>query len=159
MPFDAAHLHLMVNHFPVVLSVVGLASLVVGAVWRRDFYWRAGLNLMVLAGIAAVVAILTGESAESEIRLRAFVVPGTIGAHSSAAYAALWALLVSGAIAAFAWWRARASDVMALPAWLRELVLISALAGVALVSYAAYRGGIIVQDAPVLQTLKTPAAP
>ncbi len=159
MPFDAAHLHLMVNHFPVVLSIVGVASIVVGAVWRRDFYWRAGLNLMVLAGIAAVVAILTGESASDEIRQRAFVVGGTIGAHSSAAYAALWALLIGGAIAAYAWWRARASDVMVLPAWLRELVLISALVGAALVSYAAYRGGIIVQDAPVLQTLKAPPAP
>ncbi|HEU4989458.1 MAG TPA: DUF2231 domain-containing protein [Gemmatimonadaceae bacterium] len=82
MPFDAAHLHLMVNHFPIVLSIVGLASLAVGAVGRRDFYWRAGLNLMVLAGLAAVVAILTGESASDEIRQRAFVVAGTVGAHS-----------------------------------------------------------------------------
>jgi len=159
MPIDAAHLHLMVNHFPIVLSIVAVASLVVGAIWRRDFYWRAGLNLMVLAGLAAIVAILTGESASHEIRQRAFVVPGTIGAHSSAAYAALWALLIGGAIAAFAWWRARAREVTTLPAWLRELVLISALVGAALVSYAAYRGGIIVEDAPMLQTLKAPPAP
>lgn len=151
MPIDAAHLHLLVNHFPVVLSIVGLTSLAVGAVTRRDFYWRAGLQLMVLAAIAAVVAILTGESASDEIRQRAFVLRGTIGAHSSAAYAALWALLIGGAISAYAWWRARASDVGALPAWLRELVLIAALVGAALVGYAAYRGGIIVHDAPVLQ--------
>ncbi|MHB1863551.1 MAG: DUF2231 domain-containing protein [Gemmatimonadaceae bacterium] len=151
MPIDAAHLHLLVNHFPVVLSIVGLTSLAVGAVTRRDFYWRAGLHLMVLAGIAAVVAILTGESASDEIRHRAFVVQGTIGAHSSAAYAALWALLIGGAISAYAWWRARDSDAGALPAWLRELVLIAALVGAALVGYAAYRGGIIVHDAPVLQ--------
>ncbi|HVA57419.1 MAG: DUF2231 domain-containing protein [Gemmatimonadaceae bacterium] len=159
MPFDAAHLHLMVNHFPVVLSIVGMASLAVGAVTRRDFYWRAGLILMVLAAIAAGVAILTGESASDEIRQRAFVVRGTIGAHSSAAYAALWALLVAGVISGYAWWSARAREVMALPAWLRELVLILALVGASLVSYAAYRGGIIVYDAPVLQTLRAPSAP
>ena len=159
MPFDAAHLHLMVNHFPVVLSIVGMASLAVGAVTRRDFYWRAGLILMVLAAIAAGVAILTGESASDEIRQRAFVVRGTIGAHSSAAYAALWALLVAGVISGYARWSARAREVMALPAWLRELVLLLALVGASLVSYAAYRGGIIVYDAPVLQTLRAPSAP
>ena len=159
MPFDAAHVHLMVNHFPVVLSIVGLAALVVGAVTRRDFYWRGGLILIVLAAVAAGVAILTGESASHEMRERAFVVPGTIGAHSSAAYAALWALIIAGVIAAYTWWRARKVEVPALPAWLRELVVIAALVGVALVSYAAYRGGIIVYDAPALQTLRAPPAP
>jgi hypothetical protein len=46
--------------------------------------------------------------------------------------------------------------VTALPVWLRELVLIPALVKAALVPYAAYRGGIIVHDAPVLQTLRAP---
>lgn len=155
MPWDGAYLHLLVNHFPIVLSIVGLTSLVVGAIWRRDFYWRAGLILMVLSGIAAIVAILTGEAAEDALRHRAFVVRGTIGAHSSAAYAALWALLAAGAVSGYAWWRARDGDAATLPAWLRELVLILAIVGACLVSYAAYRGGIIVHGAPVLQTLRT----
>ncbi len=159
MPIDPAHLHLMVNHFPIVLSIVGIGALAVGAVWRRDFYWRAGLNLMVLAAIAAIVAIVTGESASDEIRQRAFVVRGTIGAHSTAAYAALWTLLVAGSVAGYAWWRARAGSVVSLPVWLRNLVLILALVGAALVSYAAYEGGIIILDAPALQTLRAPASP
>lgn len=159
MPIDPAHLHLMVNHFPIVLSIVGVGALAVGAVWRRDFYWRTGLNLMVLAAIGAVVAIVTGEFASDEIRQRAFVVRGTIGAHSTGAYAALWMLLVAGIIAGYAWWRARAGSALALPAWLRNVVIISALAGAALVSYAAYEGGIILLDAPALQTLRVPASP
>jgi hypothetical protein len=42
MPIDAAHLHLMVNHSPVILSIVAMASLAVGAVGRRDFYMKGG---------------------------------------------------------------------------------------------------------------------
>lgn len=159
MPFDAAHFHLMVNHFPVVLSIVGLVAFAVGAVTRREFYWRMGLTLMVVAGLAAIAAIVTGEYASDEMRQRAFVVRGTIGAHSSAAYAALWTLLVTGAVAAYAAWRARTGTIQALPARLRGLVLIFGLAGAALVSYAAYKGGIIVYAAPALQTLRAPGHP
>jgi len=158
MPFDASYLHLLVNHFPVVLSIVGFASVVVGAVSKRDFFWRAGLMLMVLAGVAAIVAFLTGDQAAHIMRDRAFVVQGTISAHDSAAGIALWALLVAGAISAFALWRARAGSVTALPAWLRQLLLLAALVGAILVANAAYRGGQIVHDAPVLQTLRAPGA-
>ncbi len=156
MPIDATYLHLLVNHFPIVLSIVGFTALAVGAVTRREFFWRTGLMLMALAGVAAIVADLTGDAASDIVRQRAFVVRGTISAHDSAAGIALWGLLIAGAIAGYALWRARDGLVGALPAWLRQLVLLSALVGVGLVSYAGYLGGRIVHDAPVLQTLRPP---
>ncbi|HVZ79050.1 MAG TPA: DUF2231 domain-containing protein [Gemmatimonadaceae bacterium] len=148
---DATWMHLLVNHFPVVLSIVGLASLIVGAATAREFFWRAGLTLMLLAGIAAVPAFLTGDAAHKIIERRLFVVRGTIGAHDDAAGVALWALLTCAAANAWALWRARASNAAQLAGWLRAVVLVLALAAVGSVSYAAYLGGRIVHDSPVLQ--------
>ena len=60
---DAAYLHLLVNHFPVVLSVVGTGSLLLALVTRRRDLWRHATLTLLLAGIAAIPAKRTGHAA------------------------------------------------------------------------------------------------
>ena len=60
-------------------------------------------------------------------------------------------ILIAGAIAAYGWWRALKRRDEIIPGWMRAAVLIGALGGFGSVAYAAYLGGKIIHDAPVLQ--------
>ncbi|HET7239904.1 MAG TPA: hypothetical protein VFI77_02025 [Gemmatimonadales bacterium] len=59
-----AHWHLIVNHLPVLGVPFGAALVGVGLLRNQATLQRAGLAILVLAGIAAGVAYLTGEPAE-----------------------------------------------------------------------------------------------
>jgi uncharacterized membrane protein len=61
---DAPHLHLMVNHVPVLGVPFALALGAAGMLLRQDVLARAALVTLVLAGGAAWAAEWTGEEAE-----------------------------------------------------------------------------------------------
>lgn len=62
-----AHLHLALNHFPVIGSVIVLLLLMLAAYRRSDEVGRAGLLLAALVGAISVAVYLTGEPAEELI--------------------------------------------------------------------------------------------
>lgn len=59
-----AHLHLILNHFPLIGFVFSILVLAVG-LWRanQDFL-RAGFLIIVVSGLFAIPTFLTGEPAE-----------------------------------------------------------------------------------------------
>lgn len=105
---DAAHIHLMLNHVPVLGAVFGL--LVLGyavAGGERDEILRVGLWTLVVVGVASVVVYLTGEPAEELVEGLAGVSETILERHEEAA---LWATLGGGlvgaaALAALLWYR------------------------------------------------------
>ncbi|HEV2149974.1 MAG TPA: DUF2231 domain-containing protein, partial [Longimicrobiaceae bacterium] len=56
-------LHLLLAHFPVALIVTGAAADVLGALLRRDALRRWAGALLILGGVAALLAMLTGQGA------------------------------------------------------------------------------------------------
>jgi len=93
------HLHLLLNHVPVigllfVLLVLGVAF------WRRNSE-TGKLGMAMLAGIAVVTAVvfLTGEPAEEAVENLAGVSEAVIHEHEEAADAALIATSVAGVTA------------------------------------------------------------
>jgi len=150
---NAAYLHLLVNHFPIVLSVVGAAMIVLAMLMRRDSLWRFGMACVALAGLGAIAAFFTGRAAEDVARHAWYVQRGTIGRHEGAAELALWVTLVAAVICAYTLWRSSgrpAPGATAFPALLRVLSALGALAAAATAGYAGYLGGKIVHDAPAL---------
>jgi hypothetical protein len=61
------HLHLILNHFPVIGSVIVLLLLMLAAYRRSEDVARAALSLAVLAGAVSIAVYFTGEPAESLI--------------------------------------------------------------------------------------------
>jgi uncharacterized membrane protein len=61
---SGAHLHLIVNHIPVLGAVFGLLLLAYGLVRRNDGVVRASLWTLAIVGLAGLAAYLTGEPAE-----------------------------------------------------------------------------------------------
>lgn len=59
-----AHLHLVFNHFPIIVPIVGLLILIVGFFIDSDVVKRTALGVFVLGAILTFPAMYTGEGAE-----------------------------------------------------------------------------------------------
>ena len=93
--------HLLINHFPVVLSVVGLGASVLALLVRRRAIWQAAMGALVIAGLFIFPVHFTGDKADHALRDPWYIKPGTIEAHDNAAGIAMWVILLVGAFAAY----------------------------------------------------------
>ena len=59
-----AHLHLLFNHLPIIIPIVGLLVLFVNMIVRSEIVQRVGYLILILAAIATFPAFFTGEGAE-----------------------------------------------------------------------------------------------
>lgn len=59
-----AHLHLLTNHLPIIIPIVGILVLLVGLIMKSELLKRAGLGIFVLGALTAIPASFTGEGAE-----------------------------------------------------------------------------------------------
>ena len=137
---SGAHIHLLLNHIPVIGILVGFVVFALG-VWRRNDSWtRLALGLFAAVALVAVATMLTGESAEEAVENLPGVSESLIEPHEEAAKLAAIGAYVLGAIslAALVWVRRRP-----LPRVLTVTVLPVALLVTGLMAYTANLGGQI----------------
>jgi hypothetical protein len=92
---NLTHLHLMLNHAPILGMLFGLGLLGFG-LWRKSMdNQKAALGILVLAALLAVPVFLTGEPAEDAVENLPGVSRPTIEAHEEAA---LWAFVGTGLV-------------------------------------------------------------
>jgi hypothetical protein len=138
---SAAHLHLILNHTPVVGSVF-VFLLLAWAVFRRsDQLKRTALGAAVLVALATIPTYLTGEPAWEDI----MDLPGEndsfIEAHQLGAKFAFGASALTGVAALITLVKSRGGRPV--PAKLPALVLILLLGTCALMTWVANLGGMI----------------
>lgn len=107
---NPAHFHLVINHFPIVGTLLAIPLFGLALLRGRDRgVWLAATVLLGLAGVFAGAAFLTGEPAEEYVEDMAGVTEAAIGTHEERAeVATVFAVLTGvGAIAAFAIGRKR----------------------------------------------------
>ena len=102
---NLAHLHLILNHIPIIGTIIGLGLLIVSLVGNTDDLKRA--SLMVFAGVAllALPTFFSGVGAQGAIRKDAAVPASLIERHEGAAILALFFMEVTGALALVGLWR------------------------------------------------------
>src|SRR3990167_3502578 len=61
---NAAHQHLLINHFPIIALILGILVLLIGILSKSSVTRRVGLLLFLIAGITSMVSMSTGEGAE-----------------------------------------------------------------------------------------------
>jgi uncharacterized membrane protein len=135
-----AHVHLMLNHLPVLGTVFG-AVLLAWALLRRDqTMQRAALATFALAALAAIPVYLTGEPSEDAVEHLAGTAEAAIESHEEAAVIALIAVEALGAmaLAALLLFRGRA-----IPRPLTTAALVFALATAGWMAQTANLGGRI----------------
>lgn len=98
---NAAHLHLLLNHFPLIGFVFSLLLLTLGLFRSNESYVRAGFLIILVSGLFAVPTYLAGEPAEKVIEKLPGFSEKLVEAHEEAAELAIWfigaATLAAGA--------------------------------------------------------------
>jgi uncharacterized membrane protein len=64
---NAAHLHLLINHFPIFLPLFGLVILIIGIFFKSEIVKRVSLAMFIFSGLFAFIAFSTGEGAEEVV--------------------------------------------------------------------------------------------
>lgn len=137
---NGAHLHLALNHLPVVGVLVALLVLAVALLRGNDTLRRTGLALALAAGLAAGAAYLTGEGAEEVAEDLPGVTETLIERHEDAAKVATIAAAALGVLALGVLVLTRGRPVSTGPT---ALVFAAALLTGGAMTWTAYLGGQI----------------
>jgi uncharacterized membrane protein len=138
---NAAYVHLVLNHIPVLGVIFGLALLAVGVLRRNETLLRAGWVTLVVVGLSAVPVYLSGEGAEEIVEHEPGVSHDTIEAHEEIATVSAVGAGALGLVSLAGLLLSRRPP--GAPSWLRVLSLLLALVLSGLMGLTAYRGGQI----------------
>lgn len=97
-----AHLHLLVNHIPIIFPIVAIILLVAGILTKSTFTRRNAYAIFILGAIASAIAMATGEGAEEAVEHIAGISENLIKTHEEAAEIFAGFSYFIAAIAAFA---------------------------------------------------------
>jgi beta-lactamase regulating signal transducer with metallopeptidase domain len=136
-----AHIHLMVNHIPVLGTFLLVLLLAVGLIRRSPGVIRTALWATVVLAVLTVPVYLTGEPAEEQVEGISGVEKTAIEHHEEQAKVGLIAVLATGALAALALWGARRSPHRT--GVLSALVLLGLIVSSGLFARTAWTGGPI----------------
>jgi uncharacterized membrane protein len=142
---NAAHLHLILNHFPVIGALFALGFFAVAGARPTKILQQIALVLTVIVALAAAAAFVTGEGAEETLEKS----PGFsetldeayVEAHDEAAEIALILALAAGVVALTGLALALRSDQI--PLWSRAGAFALVLATSGAMGWTAYLGGQI----------------
>ena len=136
-----AHVHLMINHFPVIGVLGALLVFGYGLVRKSDEVKLLGLGLFVLIALITIPVFFTGQAAEKVVKDLPGVTESSIGTHEEMAMLALSLIELLGVVALGGLFFVRKSG--ALSQWYIALVLVIALASAGVVGLTANLGGQI----------------
>ena len=137
---NPTHLHLLLNHVPVVAVPIGAALLAWALLRRSSEGAKTAMLLLAVTGVVTLIVYLTGEPAEELVEGLPGVSETLIEAHEEAALIAAIASALVGAIAVSALVAFRGRAV---PRWLTWVSLLIALATTATLGWTANLGGQI----------------
>lgn len=141
---DAAHLHLMINHLPIIGTPVVLAFLVWGLLRRSRDIQRAALGGAVILAALTYPVFLTGEPAEHQVEDAAWMNERLVHEHEERAEMALIAVLLTGAVALVGLWQARRERPLS--GKLTGVTAAGLLLSAGLLGWTALAGGVIRHD-------------
>ena len=136
-----AHVHLMINHIPVLGTVFGALLLVYALVRKNEEIKRVSLGIFVIIAVATVPVYLTGEPAEEMVEHLPGVEEPIIEEHEEAALIAFIAIGILGVAALGVLWRYRHTNTIPQKFVLAGLILSILVFG--LMAWTADLGGKI----------------
>jgi uncharacterized membrane protein len=136
---NPAHLHLILNHLPVLGTAFGLAILAFGLWKKNEAIKRLALATLVIIALSAIPAYLTGEPAEDVVKGLPGVAMSLVERHEEAAGVALGGVLALGALALAGLVIFRGQRPVA--NWFGLLTLLAAVVVTGLMAYTANLGG------------------
>jgi uncharacterized membrane protein len=138
---NLAHVHLLLNHFPTIGTMIGLGVLLL-ALLRKNYHLKvASLEVFFLIALVTIPAYLSGNAAQEELQRSTEVSQALIAAHQDAAVLSLIVMQITGFFAWLALWQFR--RISRLPGWNVSAVLVLAVVTLSLMARTATLGGEI----------------
>ena len=141
-----AHIHLLLNHWPIIGSFIGLALLLVSLVANSDHLKQASLALFSLIALVAIPTYMSGSAAQEVLQESASLSEALIQTHQGAALLAFVFMEITGAVALLGLWQfSRISRPLPGPAarWNLSAVLLFSIVTVGLMVITGNTGGEI----------------
>lgn len=138
---NAAHYHLLINHVPILATFFSIAILIWGIAAKSEAIKKVALVGFVVAGVFAIVAFQTGESAEDIVEDLPGVTHDMIEGHEESAGTAQWLTILLG-VGGLAGLYMTAKSTKGINKYLWILLAYSLVAAASL-GYTAYEGGQI----------------
>lgn len=95
---DSTHLHLLLNHFPIIGTILGTGVMAYGYFTKSEATKKAALLTWALMALITIPVFLTGEPAEESVENLPGVSEAIIHEHEEAADLALWVMEALGAL-------------------------------------------------------------
>jgi uncharacterized membrane protein len=93
---NTTHLHLLLNHFPIIGTLIGSGLLLWGILRKQNNLKSAGAAVLFVMAVIAIPVYTTGEPAEESVENLPGVSDAMIELHESAATIAIWLLGITG---------------------------------------------------------------
>jgi uncharacterized membrane protein len=157
---DWAHIHIIINHFPIILEVMGALASVLAVVRPRRGAWLYATASLTLAGITVVPTYFTGAPADHALNDPWYIVTRAIDSHEQSAKISAILTVLASLVAVVVWRRlVRYPREVRVPTGLRIAVVVTSVAAAVSISYTSLLGGRIVHDAPGLNGRPPAGAP
>ncbi len=151
MQIPWAYIHLVLNHFPVILATVGAIVALLAAVRPRRALWLYAAVSLTLAGITVIPTYFTGEPAADSLNRPWFIARGAIHLHEESALISVILVVLAGIMGAVVWRRVvRYASERSLPLPLRAGLVVLSLAALASIGWTSMLGGNIYHDSSIL---------
>jgi hypothetical protein len=138
---DLAHIHLLLNHFPVIGTIIGGGLFLLSLIAKSDDLKRASLVILVGIALIAIPTYMSGNGAQEAIKSLPGVSKSVIETHEGAALEAVGFMEVTGAFAWLGLWQFR--RLARVPRWNLAVIVVLTLTTVGLMARASNLGGEI----------------
>ena len=141
MNLNVAHIHLLLNHLPIIGTLVGLLLLAAAFFRKSDELKRVGFTAFVITALITIPVYLTGEPAANIVEKLPDVTEALVDTHKDAATISFIAVGILGVVALWGLWRYRRADVI--PHLLVILLLAMSVVASGLMMWTGFLGGQI----------------
>jgi uncharacterized membrane protein len=138
-----AHLHLLLNHFPIIGTIVGLGLFLISLVGKNEDLRRASLIIFPAMALLALLTFFSGVGAQGAIKKIPGVSEALIERHQGAAMLALLFMELTGAFSLIALWKSQGTSRPARWNWSLSAVLLFSVVTVGLMARVGTTGGDI----------------
>ena len=101
---NQAHVHLLVNHFPIIIPIIAFIVILTGFAFKSEFVKRLAFGLFILGALFTFTAMQSGEGAEEIVEEMVGVSHDLIHEHEESAETFALLSYILGLLSAVALW-------------------------------------------------------
>jgi len=141
MDLNFAHLHLLLNHFPIIGSIIGIALFFASFFGKNEDLRRSSLIVFAFVALLTIPTFLSGFGAQLAIQGKPGVSDTLMSRHEGSAMLSLWFMLATGVFSLVGLWQTRYNGRPA--RWSIAVIFLLSVLTVAVMARTGNTGGDI----------------